>query len=79
MIAGGAALAGLAGGVALSRNGARRKVLGLPVPRIGGSGTRKALDGAAKAFGNAAKEIGKAGYQVGELTTEVRRVRERID
>jgi hypothetical protein len=79
MIAGGAALAGLAGGIALSRNGSRRKVLGMPMPRVGGGSTRKALDGAATAFGEAAKEIGKAGYQVGQLTSEVRRVRERID
>jgi hypothetical protein len=79
LIAGGAALAGAAGGMALSRNGTRRKVLGVAMPHIDFSGdTRKALGGATRAFGNAAKELGKAGYQLGQLTSEVRRVRERV-
>jgi hypothetical protein len=79
LIAGGAALAGLAGGIAISRNGGRKKVLGVPIPQVSsGRGTKKALDGAAKAFGGAATELGKVGVQVGQLTSEVRRVRERV-
>jgi hypothetical protein len=79
LIAGGAALAGLAGGIAIARNGRRRKVLGVSVPEVRtGRGTKKALDGAAKAFGDAATEFGKAGSRVAELTSEVQRIRERI-
>jgi hypothetical protein len=70
---------GLAGGVAISRNGSGKKLLGVRMPQIGGGGsTKKAMEGAAKAFGTAAKELGKAGYQAGQLTSEVRRVRERV-
>jgi hypothetical protein len=75
---GGAALAGLAGGIAVSRNGGKRKILGVEMPKLDGSAT-KAMGGAAKAFGAAAKEVGKAGYQVGQLTSEVRKVRERVE
>jgi hypothetical protein len=64
-IAGGAALAGLAGGMAIARNG---------TPESGG--TAKALTSATKAFGQVAVQVGKAGYRIGELTAEVRRVRE---
>ena len=72
LIAGGAALAGLAGGAALAtRNGSRRK--GLSLPKLGGNGSLT------KALGTAAKEIGKAGYRAGELTSEVRKVREQMD
>jgi hypothetical protein len=79
LVAGGAALVGLAGGVAISRNGSGKKLLGMRMPQIGGGdSTKKAMEGAAKAFGTAAKEIGKAGYQAGQLTSEVRRVRERV-
>jgi hypothetical protein len=74
---GGAALAGLAGGIAVSRNGSHRKVLGVPMP--GRPNTGKAMGKAATALGSAAKEIGKTGYQVGQLTSEVRRVRERVE
>jgi hypothetical protein len=90
LLAGGAAVAGLVGGVALARNG---KGKGLSIPKIGGKrkrsmpsvsmpklgkgkNTSKALGATAKALGSTAKEIGKAGYRVGELTSEVRRVRE---
>jgi hypothetical protein len=79
LIAGGTALVGLAGGVAISRNGSGKKLLGIRMPQIGGRGsTKKALDGATRAFGTAAKELGKAGYQVDQLASEVRRVRERV-
>jgi hypothetical protein len=70
---------GLAGGVAISRNGSGKKLLGIRMPQIGGGGsTKKAMEGATKALGAAAKELGKAGYQAGQLTSEVRRVRERV-
>ncbi len=79
LVAGGAALMGLAGGVAISRNGSGKKLLGIRMPQIGGGGsTKKAMEGATKAFGTAAKELGKAGYQAGQLTSEVRRVREHV-
>jgi hypothetical protein len=73
MIAGGAALAGLAGGAALARNGSRGSGLSLPKPSFGGGA------GVAKALGTAAKEIGKAGYKAGELANEVRKVREEMN
>jgi hypothetical protein len=82
-MAGGAALAGLAGGIVLATRGSRRKVLGVPVP-----GTRRPLikvnsPRRAKVQGKdllkAAGEVGSAGRQVGELASEVRLVRERID
>jgi hypothetical protein len=72
VIAGGAALAGLAGGAALARMNGQRKLLGLPMPPMGGRPST------AKALATAAKEIGKTGYKVGQLTSEVRRVREEV-
>jgi hypothetical protein len=85
-LAGGAALAGLAGGLVLaSRGGGPRRVMGVAIP-----GTRKPLlkikgpavtiknpraKGASKDLLRAAGEIGSAGRQVGELVTEVQRVR----
>jgi len=90
LVAGGAAVAGLVGGIALTRNGSKK---GFSIPKLGGKPKRsmpsmsmpkfgksdsagKALGATAKALGNTAKEIGKTGYRVGELTAEVRRVRE---
>jgi hypothetical protein len=79
LIAGGAAATGFAGGMLAARNGGRRKVLGVTVPRVNTSrSTKKALDGATKAFGGAATELGKVGVQLGQLTSEVRRVRDRV-
>jgi hypothetical protein len=83
-LAGGAALIGLAGGLAIARGG-RRRVLGVPVP---GSrrplvkvavprGTRARVRG--KDLIKAAGEVGSAGRQVGELAGEVRMVREQLD
>jgi hypothetical protein len=89
LIAGGAALAGLAGGAVLARNGATKGSLGrsrgrgpnlsmpnLPKPSLPKVGTDSAS--VAKALGTAAKEVGKAGFKAGELATEVRRVREQM-
>jgi hypothetical protein len=67
-IAVGAALAGVAGGVALGRNGKPR----VSLPSLG---SRKSM---VKLLGGSAKEIGKAGYRIGQLTSEVRKVREAV-
>jgi hypothetical protein len=85
-VAGGAALVGLAGGLAIaSRANGPRKLLGVPVP-----GTRRPLvkittpkrvkaRGATKDLRKAATEVGTAGRQVGDLVTEVRRVRTELE
>jgi hypothetical protein len=85
-IAGAAALAGLAGGLAIaSRAGGPRRVLGVPVP-----GTRRSLitintprrvktRSASKDLLKAAGEVGSAGRRVGELVTELQRVRAELD
>jgi hypothetical protein len=74
-VAGGAALAGLAGGVLAGRrsrsNGVGNSILGIPMPRPKG--------GTAASMGAAAKEVGKVGEKVGELVAEVRRVRQRVE
>ena len=78
LVAGGAALMGLAGGVAISRNGSGKKLLGVRMPQIGGGGSDE--EGIGRRHQGtrhrAAKELGKAGFQAGQLTSEVRRVRE---
>src|SRR5919108_2228385 len=76
LAAGGAAIAGLAGGVVLGRNSRSKKVMGVPVPDGLGLPRRKRPASTAKALGGAAKEVGKAGFALGELTTEVRKARE---
>ena len=58
-IAAGAGLAGLAGGIALTR-GRQRKVLGVPLP---GRGTTKSLAGAAKNIGALAEQAGHVAEQ----------------
>jgi hypothetical protein len=74
LMAGGAALAGLAGGVAIgARSMRRRKVLGIPVPR------RSVLKSSTKNLAHAAENVGKAAGQMGELTSEVRRTRQAMD
>jgi hypothetical protein len=71
MIAGGAALGGLAGGLAVAarRNG-RRKVLGVAMPR------RSNAVSTTKNLASMAQQVALASQRLGELTTEVRRVRE---
>ena len=72
-IAAGAALAGVAGGVVLGRNGGRNgKSRGISLPRLG---SRASM---VKLLGTGAKEIGKTGYKIGQLTSEVRKVREAV-
>jgi len=81
-MAGGAALAGLVGGMAIASRGARRKVLGVPVP-----GTRRPLvkiktprrNSVAKDVAKAAGQMGSAGRQMAELATEVRLARQQLD
>jgi hypothetical protein len=75
-IAGGAVLAGLAGAVAIARNGRGDSLLSNFSRRRRSKATRKALGVTAKAFSDTAVQVGKAGYRLGELSAEIRRVRE---
>jgi hypothetical protein len=72
LIAGGAALTGLAGGlaVATASRRSRRKVLGLPIPKPG-SVTRTTGN-----LASTAEQIGSLGRNAGQLATEMRRMRE---
>lgn len=74
LLAGGAAVAGAAGGLALSamrsRQSHSRKVLGVKVPQ------GKRVKVKSRDVAKAAKEIGTFGQHVGELATELRHVRE---
>jgi hypothetical protein len=74
--AGGAALAGLVGGMAIAaRGGGRRRVLGVPVP-----GTRRPLvkiNTPRRKAGT--KDLVKAGSQMAELAAEVRLARQQLD
>jgi hypothetical protein len=70
-VAGGAALAGLVGGMAIARGG-RRKVLGVPVP-----GTRRPLV-KIKGRGSNGKQLLKTGQQVADLAIEVRQARRQL-
>jgi hypothetical protein len=70
-LAGGAALAGLAGGLALgSRLDGSKKLLGVKVP------ARSRTQIATKNLAEAAKHAGSLGDQFGDLATEIRKVRE---
>jgi hypothetical protein len=81
-LAGGAALAGMVGGMAIASRAGRRRVLGIPVP-----GTRRPLvkinsprrTHVAKDVVKAAGKMGKAGGQMAELASEVRMAREQLD
>jgi hypothetical protein len=81
-LTGGAALAGLVGGMVIATRGGRRKVLGVPVP-----GTRRPLvkiktprrNHMAKDVVKAAGQMGNAGRQMAELATEVRLARQQLD
>jgi hypothetical protein len=70
-VAGGAALAGLVGGMALARGG-RRRVLGVPVP-----GTRRPLV-KINGRGSGTKQLMKTGRQMAELAVEVRQARQQL-
>ena len=73
LIAGGAAVAGMAGGFALaanSRRTGRRTVLGMPMPKPG------TVADATRNLASSAENVGALGRNVGQLATEVRRMRE---
>ena len=70
-IAGGAALAGLAGGVALGRRNSGRKVLGMRVS--GGAGKT------GKNLAEATRSVGRFSENLGTFATEMRKTREAID
>jgi hypothetical protein len=83
-LAGGAALAGLAGGLAIAARSGPRRILGVPVP-----GTRRPLvkvtaprrarvNVRGKDLLKAAGEVGAVGRQVGDLASEMRQVREQM-
>jgi hypothetical protein len=69
LLAGGAALIGVAGGAAMTAGKSGRKVMGVPLPQ----GKRVKIR--SKDLRKAAKEVGSFGQQVGELTSELQRIR----
>ena len=77
-IAGGAALMGLAGGIALS-NGRKSNGRAPRLPKNLSLNMPKPKGSAVKILGGAAKEIAKGGYKIGQLTSEVRKVREAVE
>ena len=78
-LAAGAALAGLAGGMALKNGKGRSKGLPkLPTPAVNLS-LPKPRRSTAKLVAGAAKQVAKGGYAVGQLTSEVRKVREAVE
>ena len=76
-IAGGAALVGLAGGLALN-NGKRRSGLARARPNLNLS-MPKPKGSTVKILGGAAKEIAKGSYKIGQLTSEVQKVRKAVE
>lgn len=77
LVGGAAALAGLAGAIALAINGrGKRRSLPDAIKKRRRKATRKALGATTKALGKTTVAVGKAGYRAGELAAEVRRVRE---
>ncbi len=72
LLAGGAALIGAAGGLALGASRSGGKVLGVKMP------TSKRVEIRSSDLARAAKDVGHFGDRVGELTTEIRRVRQGI-
>jgi hypothetical protein len=73
LIAGGAAVAGMAGGFALaanSRRTGRRTLLGVSMPKPG------SVVEATRNLASGAENVGTLGRNVGQLATEVRRMRE---
>jgi hypothetical protein len=77
-IAGGAALAGLAGGLALAKGRVKtRRVFGVPMPRR--SKLTKTGKKTGKALGHVAAQVGSTSQQLAVLNEEVRRTREQAD
>ncbi len=72
-LASGAAIVGLAGGVALGARGrSRRRMMGVPLPR------RSVLKASTKNLASSAQNAARFGEQLAELTTEVKRTRETV-
>jgi hypothetical protein len=72
LVAGGAALAGVVGGVALGAAKSGSKVLGVRLPHP------KRVQIRSKDLSKAAKRVGHFGDQVGDLTTELRSLRRQV-
>jgi hypothetical protein len=70
LLAGGAALAGAAGGLAIGSMQSRRKVLGVKMPQ------HKRVRIRSRDVARAAREVGTFGQHLGELATEMRQARE---
>jgi hypothetical protein len=79
LIAGGAALAGLAAGAVLTdRTGKRRNFLnGISLPRPNGR-LRKGINVDPEAIASAAKRVGTFGQQVSRVATEVQKARDEV-
>ena len=77
-IAGGAALVGLAGGLALKNGNKRSGLAAIPRPKVNLS-LPKPKGSTVKILGGAAKEIAKGGYKIGQLTSEVQKVRQAVE
>lgn len=71
-LAGGAALAGLAGGLLIAGRTKPRRMLGVPIP-----GTRRPLIEVKR--GGGSKELVKAAGKFGELASEMRLAREELE
>jgi hypothetical protein len=71
-LATGAALVGVAGGVALASRNSKKRVLGLPMP------TRSGTQAVSKDLAQVAKNVGDFGEGMGSLASEVRKVREGV-
>ena len=72
LVAGGAALVGAAGGVALGAAKSGSKVLGVKLPHP------KRVQLRSKDLSKAAKQVGSFGDQVGDLTAELRNIRRQV-
>jgi hypothetical protein len=71
-LAGGAALAGLAGGMAMqSKRDSKRKVLGIPVGNGAGD--------VGKNLADAGQSVGRVSENLGQFAAEMRKTREAID
>jgi hypothetical protein len=77
LVASGAAAAGIAGAVVMSRTGRRRKVLGVPVPK--GDDLRGDARKIAGAVTDAAKQADAFGQRVSRVANSVQKVGETAD